>query len=569
MINVITKTYFSHAKDEEIRLAASSGGFCKAFLCYLVDNNIVDYVILTRLKDNSTEPETIITNDKNKILNRTNSIYEFNNQTHILKDIDHSKTYAFIGLPCFVYYIKKQQQINKLMNIKLTISLLCNQAPSKKYKEQLIKDAECNVNEIVNIDYRHGPSPGCVKIVDFKNQEKILGSHGYNWSKYNTKYCFSPACCRNCSLYESSFADIVVGDPWHTKYEKSKSGWTKVTAYTQTAIDLIEKAIDNSYIVAKNPDANEAIENRVVGKVNIKDKKKKRVLVATFHYAHNFGAMLQAYALQELLKSFGREVYFLNFFNANIHKSFNAERHKKFINFHNEFIQKTEFFESYQKLIDGPPKNFDTLLSGSDQIFNTEGGFINKSFFHSYMNHDHKIAYAASFGITYVHENLKNEFKELVQNFRKVSVREESGLEILNNMNVEADLCLDPTLLLPKKFWLGLSNKTNLDLPRNYTLVYSPSDKPLPITNDKQILFLDKNQPYGPLEFLKLIASADHVVTDSYHGRIFSFIFDKPVTAFAQDTRKSRFATLDKLLLDNHNFSKIQEFSIRFLIQNT
>lgn len=101
---------FIHAKNEQTRQNASSGGFCKAFLCYLIDSRIVDYVILTRIKENSSEPETIITNDKNKILTRTNSVYEYNNQIKILDQIELEKKYCFVGLPCFVKYIVNQKK---------------------------------------------------------------------------------------------------------------------------------------------------------------------------------------------------------------------------------------------------------------------------------------------------------------------------------------------------------------------------------------------------------------------------------------------------------------------------
>lgn len=243
------KQIVAHAIDSDIRLKSSSGGFCKSFLIYLIESKRVDNVILTRMQKNSTKPESIITNNPQEILERTNSIYEYHNQLEILKEIKSDETYTFIGLPCFVRYIKSQQlNKKKFQNIYPLISILCNQAPLSSFKEQLLEDNNIQIDDVKSMDYRHGEYPGSM-VAETIDRSINLGTHIHNWAKYNEpNYCHAPPCCLNCELFESVFADIVVGDPWLTEYDKSKKGWTKVIVRNEHSMQLIEDSVDKKYI---------------------------------------------------------------------------------------------------------------------------------------------------------------------------------------------------------------------------------------------------------------------------------------------------------------------------------
>lgn len=470
------RTLFSHSKEPGIRATASSGGFCKSFLCYLVEQNIVDYVILTRIKDNSSEPETIITRDRAKILSRSNSVYEYNNQLKILSELEEDKKYAFIGLPCFVHHIKKNQALQRLSNIKLTISLLCNMAPTKRYREQIVKDAGYNsTDEIIEIDYRYGDYPGAVKLVDVNGKSQLVGSHYACWGKYPFRGCFLPNCCRKCDLYEAPFSDIVVGDPWHTKYHQRKEKWTKVTAHTESALRLIIDAETAGYLLTQPADPSHPIEEAIVGKVPLNKKKRHQVLISTFHYANSFGGVLQAFALQEILKQFGREPRLLNFFDPKSPSNYskNPARDRRFKYFQQKWLNRTQFYSSWKELVNDPPTGVDTYLSGSDQIFNTEGGNLNGSFIHEYTRAESKVAYAASFGVDYLHDTVKSRFINALSHYKAVSVREEAGIEILKSLNIDAHLCLDPTLLWPAEFWIKLAQQADpIELPKKFSLVF-------------------------------------------------------------------------------------------------
>jgi len=249
----------SYSTNENIRHISSSGGFCKSFLSYLVESQTVDYVIMTRMKENATTPESIITNDVSKIQTRSNSIYEYHNQIAILDDITDNQSYAFIGLPCFVRYIRNQQiKHKKYLNIFPLISILCNQAPKPLFKEQIFLDNNINPDTVVDIDYRHGDYPGEIWVKMINGSEKNI-SFRQMWDKYNDpRYCYAPPCCLNCELFESTFADIVVGDPWLTEYKESKKGWTKVIVRNEKSMGLIEKCSKSGYIYFEN------LENKIL-----------------------------------------------------------------------------------------------------------------------------------------------------------------------------------------------------------------------------------------------------------------------------------------------------------------
>lgn len=249
----------AHSSDENIRINSSSGGFCKSFLIYLVESKAVDFVIMTRMKEDSTEPESIITNDKNKIITRTNSIYEYHDQTKILNEASNDKKYAFIGLPCFVRYIKNQQLKNqKYTNIFPLISILCNQAPNHSFKNQLMKDNDIEPDQVCEVDYRHGNYPGSVLFRMKNGSVKNLGNFCKIWGKYNDPgFRHTPHCCLNCELFESTFADIVVGDPWLTQYDTNTKGWTKVIVRNEESMNLIINSVTNNYIVIQTLKENE------------------------------------------------------------------------------------------------------------------------------------------------------------------------------------------------------------------------------------------------------------------------------------------------------------------------
>ena len=199
--------------------------------------------------------------------------------------------------------------------------------------------------------------------------------------------------------------------------------------------------------------------------------------------------------------------------------------------------------------------DFDAVVVGSDQVWRYQylGDSIKEFFFSSFLNVPIKIAYAASFG-TDVWEmpiDVTNTCKELVKKFKGVSVREDSGLQLCKEfLSIDAVHVLDPTMLLSAEDYISLVEKSNIsphsgDL-MTYILDKTPEKKQI-INNISESLKLtpievlpDKTfSEVGhkglsqcivpPIEsWLRGFMDAKFVVTDSFHGTVFSIIFNKP-----------------------------------------
>jgi coenzyme F420-reducing hydrogenase beta subunit len=181
----------AHAKEKHIRHMASSGGFVKSFLCYLVDNGYK--AIITRM--NGLKPETIITEDKGDILDvRTNSCYQEHNYLNAVNNLPEDK-YVAVGLGCHVKYMREKYPE------MFIIGLLCNHTPKYAYTEELIKRS--GVKSPKQITYRGYGWPGFIDVDGIKME------FTKNWSE-----AYKPKKCIKCS-HTCDEADIVCGDPWH------------------------------------------------------------------------------------------------------------------------------------------------------------------------------------------------------------------------------------------------------------------------------------------------------------------------------------------------------------------
>ncbi len=296
--------------------------------------------------------------------------------------------------------------------------------------------------------------------------------------------------------------------------------------------------------------------------------------IITHHAAHNYGAMLQAYALQKYLKiNYDKNVENINFktdegINAYaifkkpkklrgyvwfllkfIHYNELKKRHQAFENFLENYIDKTNRYKSYEELITSPP-NFDYYISGSDQVFSPRNpikGAIN-AYYLNFGDADIKrIAYAPSFGYKTIPEGEKDLIKTLLNRFDDLSAREISGCKIIKELTgKEVPNVLDPVFLLNIEEYRKISKPVKLKY-NNYILCYAlvGMKKQIPLAlNLKEITGLpivlikdsallpvkgvDKIIRFaGPREFLWLFDNADYVVTDSFHGTAFSLVFKK------------------------------------------
>lgn len=325
--------------------------------------------------------------------------------------------------------------------------------------------------------------------------------------------------------------------------------------------------------------------------------------ILTFHKAHNYGALLQAIALRQVLLAFGHIVSFIDYWPAS--HDIEYRLFNKILFKHISFLGKINYLRKLLILYDRKKRRikvftefinsyiipfccvgmgtFDAIVYGSDQIWRKqyEGRKdFDKTFFGiNEFKTSRNVSYAASMGILDCNEKDKLFISTSLQNFHRVGVREKDLKELLVSLGLKGiKQCLDPTLLLSKEQWIDL---LKLELKNNepYVLFYDLMQGSFDLNSVKR--FADKkglrlivlkasvnNDNYGvetiedagPKEFVSLIANAEYVFTSSFHGLAFSIIFGKQFYA-AYKTNISRAKTLLELLdLENRFIEKIDIF---------
>ncbi|SEI99035.1 Polysaccharide pyruvyl transferase [Kandleria vitulina] len=277
--------------------------------------------------------------------------------------------------------------------------------------------------------------------------------------------------------------------------------------------------------------------------------------IITFQDANNYGAVLQAYALNKKINEF-ESCEIINYNNSYFHKNENSKNIKNIIFnmfYRKSITQKNEEFEKFRKqymLINNEyidtnslkklNEKYDCFISGSDQVWNLDCSGNNDSYFLDFVIDDKKKnSFSASFGSTNPH--LDDYHIDLVKRFNNVSVREKSGVEFLKKHDINSCLTLDPVFLLTKEEWLNVTSKVD----DNYILVYEVingmdmiefAKKLSKKTGYKIKLITSSNKPFfgaevyrnvGPLTWLSLMSNSKFIITNSFHGLAFSLLFNK------------------------------------------
>ena len=255
----------------------------------------------------------------------------------------------------------------------------------------------------------------------------------------------------------------------------------------------------------------------------------------------NFGNRLQNYALQEVIKGLGYNVYTLNREKKTIFKKI-KNRLRKYIRTDrlNNFIQFNKYINwayetvSVDYISPNLSSKYDKFIIGSDQIWNTDFDFITDMDFLPMIEKKKKVSYAASFGVSSLPTNEVKHIGSMLSDIKCISVRENSGVDIVkDSCGREAQVVLDPTLLLPVQKWINIEKRPKIKLAHKYLVKYFLGDSEkdayidrIALDNNLQVIdILDSNVLVGPSEFVYLIHNSEMVCTDSFHASVFSFIF--------------------------------------------
>ncbi len=262
-------------------------------------------------------------------------------------------------------------------------------------------------------------------------------------------------------------------------------------------------------------------------KIKLRRPKTKNIGILNFYFENeNYGAILTAYALNKLLTNMGFDALNINHVPS-FYKKRNVVDNSNFVQFRNRYIPQTDFV-SDKKQFKKLNKYFDTFIVGSDQVF--RNGFTkrgNDFYYLNFVNNKNKkIAYSASFGVDKF-EGKKIRIlrvKKWLKRFDSISVREESGLEILKNtFNIKNAIhVLDPVFLVD---WKEITQATK-GRDKFYYILNKDINELIDCDNSL-------NSSIKIEEWLGYIKNSDLIVTDSFHCMCFCIIFEKKFVALA------------------------------------
>ena len=303
----------------------------------------------------------------------------------------------------------------------------------------------------------------------------------------------------------------------------------------------------------------------------------KKIGIITFHNSYNCGSMLESYAIFKYISKKIKNVEIIDFSSEgqkelySIFKKNNSIKniirnlillpHKNRLTRNNleyEKFKKNNFklstrYDDSKKISD---ENYDVIVAGSDQIWNITIKDYDEAYFLNWVNSSKKVAYAPSFGAKNIKKYKKNQaqyerIKQLLNSFDAISIRENNGRKWIKEMiGRDVPVLIDPTLLLDKKEYDKIVEK-NYKIPyKKYIFFYCPQFNKdickfvkllskkykLPvITWSSKSFYLKIIGRFGfklpdfesPSVYLKLIKNAELIITTSFHGTIFSTIYNK------------------------------------------
>lgn len=284
----------------------------------------------------------------------------------------------------------------------------------------------------------------------------------------------------------------------------------------------------------------------------------------------NYGTYLQAYALQRMIHILGYDSKIIDdcrftylyvsphqwirkFFGLFIHPKTNCSWFRSRINQYGPF---SRFKRKYLKIDSGwQDKNsllrrYKGFICGSDQIWSPLLPEQHDGFYFASFADCNKIAYAPSIGCTSIPDSQKDLLKLWLEGFQSINMREEIASKAISELiGKKVGTVLDPTLLLSCDDWKKISRDSRIDEPYilAYFLTYNDTyvgyAKELAKESGYRLITLGDSQKLkdlsdtrlrgiGPDDFLGLIENAEKVVTDSFHGTVFSILFNRPFVTF-------------------------------------
>lgn len=343
-----------------------------------------------------------------------------------------------------------------------------------------------------------------------------------------------------------------------------------------------------------------------------KEKRMSKVGLAVCYDTKNFGSQLQVLATVKKVEEFGYETEIIRykkkltpaFVLQTIPRLFNipfiknklanrakkkeiqkypdiaknvSVRNKRFNGFVDKyFTNLSRPYAGWERLVKESAQNYDSFLCGSDQLWlphNLGSHFYTLEFAPSDKK---KIAYATSFGVSSIPMYQRKATKRYLERFQSLSTREIAGQEIIKKISgLDAKVVCDPTLLFDAKGWLNMvEDKPVIDKPYVFCYFLGTNEEHRKVANEFKKLtglelvtcpfldnFVEEDKNFGDIQlfdmdsadFVNLIRHAEYILTDSFHGSVFSIIHHKKFVTFNRfnggaNSRNSRIDSLCSLL---------------------
>lgn len=306
----------------------------------------------------------------------------------------------------------------------------------------------------------------------------------------------------------------------------------------------------------------------------------------TFHWAVNYGAVLQAYALQKYLLKCGYETEVINYCPKRVRIIETLENILKVK--YDFFIKKMCLFIFIKKNIKvsknkyktnkdlyNYKEKYDAIICGSDQIWNKSFTMnaekkITLSYFLNFSKpYVKRIGYAVSFGVDTIDKEYEKAVKKELKKFHIIGVREKTGQEILSKLEIQSEIVCDPTLLLKKEDYKNLID-LNINKKKLFIfLLHKNQDKASELAKTVgEIENLEVcKKVYRMKSWISSIYNAKFIVTNSFHCMIMALVFNipfivVPVEGMSMNNRiqtiLEKVGLIDRFLVD-FNKTKIRE----------
>ena len=563
------KYYAAWCKDKNVLQKSSSGGVFNIIAEHVLTNN--GFVCGCELDENNVAKHVII-NDKKDLDKLRRSKYvqsQIGNCFVDIKSLLKQKLLVlFVGTPCQVDGLNLF--LRKKYDNLITIDVVCGGVSSPKVWQKYLAEFGDKVSDY---NFRNKNKSWINFNTSYELNQKIYHKNA-GANLYYTgfiKKLYSRLCCANCRYTNlNRVADFTLADFWYINKNKkslyNKNGTSLIITNNKKADELLSmlknqfeilQEVSASLALKSNkalrkptkqhcnrahffaslessdfsPLVNKCINSDVSAAINNTIIDNKKIGLMNFQHGNgNFGALMVAYSLSKVLKNNGYKPEIINF----IHKTKGTST-DVFERFRETYFNRSIACKSFRDL-ELVAQGFDYFISGADQVFryHSHGKYL----FNFVYGMKNIISYGASFGKD-KYENKDVDFtKTLLERFDAISVREQSGVDILKStFGLDGTCVLDPTMLLNAQDYQEIIDGDDAITPNEDYVATMFLDGNIKLDfNLKLVDCLKTNGKFHSFgQWLNYIKNCKYFICDSFHGCVFAILFKKQFICIARN----------------------------------